>query len=94
MRRALAINEKNFGPEHPEVARDLHNLGWLLAKTDRLAEAEQLYQRALTIWGKTLGKEHPEVTNLLENLAELLRKMNRLTEAEQFSRRCRPALKS
>ena len=27
MRRALAIDEETFGKEHPEVARDLNNLG-------------------------------------------------------------------
>jgi len=27
MRRALAIDEKSYGPEHPSVARDLNNLG-------------------------------------------------------------------
>ena len=30
-RRALAIDEKSFGPEHPDVARDLNNLAALLA---------------------------------------------------------------
>ena len=26
MRRALAIDEKSYGPEHPNVATDLNNL--------------------------------------------------------------------
>ena len=30
MRRALAIDEKSFGPDHPNVARDLNNLAVLL----------------------------------------------------------------
>ena len=47
VRRALAIDEKSFGAEHPDVARDLNNLAGLLQATDRLAEAEPLMRRAL-----------------------------------------------
>ena len=49
MRRALAIDEKSFGPEHPNVARDLNNLALLLKDTNRPAEAEPLMRRALAI---------------------------------------------
>jgi Flp pilus assembly protein TadD len=48
-RRALAIKEKSFGPEHPEVATGLNNLALLLGATNRLAEAEPLLRRALAI---------------------------------------------
>ena len=41
-RRALAIDEKSFGPEHPNVAIRLNNLALLLSATNRLAEAEPL----------------------------------------------------
>ena len=34
-RRALAIDEKSCGPDHPEVARDLNNLAVLLGATNR-----------------------------------------------------------
>ena len=33
MRRALAIDEKSVGPEHPSVAIDLNNLAQLLQAT-------------------------------------------------------------
>ena len=49
MRRALAINEKSFGPDHPNVAIRLNNLAQLLKATNRLAEAEPLMRRALAI---------------------------------------------
>jgi Tfp pilus assembly protein PilF len=45
-RRALAIDEKSLGPEHPNVAIRLNNLAELLSATNRLAEAEPLYRRA------------------------------------------------
>ena len=63
MRRALAIDEKSFGPEHPNVARDLNNLAVLLQATNRLAEAEPLMRRALAIDEKSFGPEHPNVAS-------------------------------
>jgi hypothetical protein len=47
MRRALAIDERSFGPGHPRVARDLYNLSQVLWDLNRLAEAESLLRRAL-----------------------------------------------
>ena len=49
MRRALAIDEKSFGPEHPDVPIRLNNLAGLLKATNRLAWAEPLMRRALAI---------------------------------------------
>ena len=60
-RRALAINEKSLGPEHPDIALNLNNLAELLRATNRLAEAEPLYRRALAIDEKSFGPEHPNV---------------------------------
>jgi tetratricopeptide (TPR) repeat protein len=87
LRRALAIDEKSFGPDHPDVAVDLGNLAGLLRATDRLAEAEPLYRRALAIDEKSFGPDHPEVATVLYNLAGLLRATNRLAEAEPLMRR-------
>jgi Tetratricopeptide repeat len=47
MRRALAIGEKSFGPDHLTVAIRLNNLADLLRVTNRFTEAEPLYRRAL-----------------------------------------------
>jgi tetratricopeptide (TPR) repeat protein len=86
-RRALAIDEKSFGPDHPKVARGLNNLAALLRDTNRLAEAEPLFRRALAIDEKSFGLDHPDVASCLNNLAWLLLNTNRLAEAEPFSRR-------
>lgn len=87
LRRALAADEKRFGPEHPDVARDLNNLASLLMETNRLAEAESLMRRALAIDEKSFGPDHPEVATDLNNLAALFLITNRLTEAEPLMRR-------
>jgi tetratricopeptide (TPR) repeat protein len=87
MRRALAIGEKSYGPEHPNVATALNNLAQLLQATNRLEEAEPLMRRALAIGEKSYGREHPSVATALNNLAQLLQATNRLEEAEPLMRR-------
>ena len=43
---ALAIYEKTLGPEHPEVAKDLVNLGNAFCDQDQHSEAVPLYLRS------------------------------------------------
>ena len=71
-RRALAIFEQTFGPEHYEVASNLHNLAAVLCARGDLDEAEKLYRRALAIKEKLLGAESPDVALTLNNLGALL----------------------
>ena len=63
MRRALAIDEASFGPDHPNVAIGLNNLAALLRATNRLAEAEPLMRRALAIDEASFGPDHPNVAS-------------------------------
>jgi hypothetical protein len=76
MRRALAIDEASFGPEHPDVAIDLNNLAQLLKATNRLGEAEPPMRRALAIFEASLGGDHPNTRTVAKNLAGLLSAMN------------------
>ncbi len=87
MRRALAIAETSYGPDHPNVATCLNNLAQLLQATNRLKNAEPLMRRALAIDEKACGRDHPSVARDLNNLASLLRDTNRLKEAEPLMRR-------
>ena len=87
MKRALAIDEAGYGPDHPDVARDLNNLAMLLQATNRLTEAEPLMRRALAINEASYGADHPTVAINLNNLAQLLQDTNRLGEAEPLMRR-------
>jgi hypothetical protein len=75
MRRALAIDEKSFGQDHPDVAIDLNNLARLLQATNRLSEAEPLMRRALAIFTKSLGEDHPRTQMAQRNLDILLEAM-------------------
>jgi tetratricopeptide (TPR) repeat protein len=55
--------------------------------TNRLAEAESLYERALTIREKMLGAEHPTVATSLNDLALLYYDQGQYGKAESFSQR-------
>lgn len=87
MRRALAIDEASFDPDHPEVATDLSNLALLLQATNRLADAEPLMRRALAIDEASFGPDHPKLARDLNNLASLLQATDRLAEAEPLMHR-------
>ena len=87
MRRALAIDERRFGPEHPDTADAINNLADLLAATGRFADAEPLMRRSLAIEERSNGPEHPSVAQDLSNLAQLLQDTDRLAEAEPLIRR-------
>jgi tetratricopeptide (TPR) repeat protein len=87
MRRALAITEARYGPDHPTVASSLNNLAEMLRATNRLAEAEPMVRRALAITEASHGPDHPTVATTINNLAQLFQATNRLAEAEPMYRR-------
>jgi len=80
-RRALAIFEHTFGPEHYEVASNLHNLAAVLCARGDLDQAEKLYRRALAIKEKLLGEDSPDAALTLNNLGALLKLAGRPDEA-------------
>jgi tetratricopeptide (TPR) repeat protein len=86
-RRALMIDEANFGPDHPFVATRVNNLAMLLLETNRLAEVEPLIRRALKIVEMSDGPNHPNVSKILGNLALLMRDTNRLVDTEPILHR-------
>ena len=87
MRQALAIDEAEFGNQHPKVAIDLNNLAWLLKDTNRIDEAEPLLRQALAINEAAFGNQHPKVATVLNNLALLLQYTNRFAAAEPMLRK-------
>jgi tetratricopeptide (TPR) repeat protein len=84
---ALAVAEKNVGPNHPDVATSLNNLAALYRTQGDYAKAEPLYKRSLAIREKVLGPEHPDVATILNNLAKLYRATNQSEEAAKLETR-------
>src|SRR6516162_10764350 len=79
--RALAINEKARGPEHPNTANSLKNLADLLYDQGDLAGARRLQERALAAYQNTFGPKHLETNLARSNLARLLLVSGQPTEA-------------
>jgi tetratricopeptide (TPR) repeat protein len=50
-KRALDIDERALGPNHPDVATILNNLAGIYEKTGRSREAQDLRERAAKIRG-------------------------------------------
>ena len=89
MRRALAIDEKSFGPDHPNVAHQPQQLGPSCCRTPTGSPRPSRSDapRAVAIDEKSFGPDHPNVASGLNNLAQLLQATNRLAEAEPLMRR-------
>ena len=85
--RALSIDEKVFGPDHPNVAIDVNNLGGVLQALGELQEARKCFERALKIDEKVYGPDHPKVAIRVNNLGGVLRDQGKLQEAKNYSER-------
>lgn len=69
--KILNLAEKNFGPEHPDVAMALDNLAFLYRNQGQHAAAEPLSLRAQAIWDKVYDSGHPVAAVSLTDLAAL-----------------------
>jgi hypothetical protein len=67
---ALAVQERELGPAHPDVASTLNNLGVVCERIGDYAEAERCYRRACEIVTATFPPEHPFVETSRQNLEE------------------------
>jgi tetratricopeptide (TPR) repeat protein len=79
--RALAIDEKMQGAEHPVTGIRLNNLAELYREQGKYEEALPLYERALVISEKMQGAEHPNTGTSLNNLASLYQAQGGYEEA-------------
>ncbi len=67
--KALEIDEKNYGSEHPETLILYNSLSALYYETGNYTKAIELCKKALNGLTKINGDAHPEVFGLLYNLA-------------------------
>jgi tetratricopeptide (TPR) repeat protein len=80
--RALELEEKAWGPDHPNVATALNNLASLYRYSGQPAVAESLYRRALDIDERAFGPAHAQVARDLSNLASLYYSQKRYADAK------------
>ena len=86
-KRALGIRERLAGPEHPDTARSLYNLGVLLFLMGELADARPHYERALAIFKTVYGWEHHYTASCLHQLGALLESMGEPAKAQTYFKR-------
>jgi Tfp pilus assembly protein PilF len=68
LERALAIAEREYGPEHRQVATTLTNLGNAYGDLGDAARKRDLLEQALAIAEREYGPEHRQVATTLTNL--------------------------
>lgn len=86
-RRALAISRSATGPEHPQVADQMHKLAGELARQRRLTEAETLARESLELSIRTMGPRHHRIaTARMPLLASILDLQRRHHEADEMYR--------
>jgi serine/threonine protein kinase/tetratricopeptide (TPR) repeat protein len=69
--RALAIEEKVYGPSHPRLATALGTLGLLHRKQGRLDESAADFARVLAIRVKVHGPEHNATAEVLNDVGSI-----------------------
>ncbi len=81
-----ALLTRQLGPEHPEVARSLHALGYRYYRQREFTKAEPLYLRALAIQEGSAGVSAQELAVTLVDYAALLRQTGRTRQAWELER--------
>ena len=71
LERALAIKEREYGPEHRAVASTLANLGDAYGRLGDVAEQRGLLERALAISRREFGPDHPHSQICTDTLASM-----------------------
>ncbi|MEM3192527.1 MAG: tetratricopeptide repeat protein, partial [Candidatus Parvarchaeota archaeon] len=79
--KSLEMDKKYFGEEHPNVARDLNNLGTVYDQQVRYDDAVIAFKQALEMDKKYFGEEHPNVARDLNNLGMVYGDQGRYDDA-------------
>ena len=87
LERTLALQEKELGPEHVDLALTLNTMAVVQLGQTRLAEARKTSERALALRERLLGPEHPEVGASLHVLGAAVRQMDELPTALALTQR-------
>ena len=82
LKKAVAIAEKHYGPDHKETASMQNNLAMTYHRAGDFAHAEPLFKQALATFKKTLGPKHAQVASTTNSLAKLYLDMGDFARAE------------
>jgi tetratricopeptide (TPR) repeat protein len=85
--RALAIRERELGPDDPSVGSSLNNLATVHFAMGQYTDAERLFARALAISERYFGSDHHLVATSLNNLAMVHGSRGRYSQARALHER-------
>jgi len=85
--RTLAIDEAVYGPDHPDVAICVNNLGDVLKALGDMEGAKKKFERALAIGEAAYGPDHPTVAIYVNNLGDVLQDLGNLEAAKKMFER-------
>jgi tetratricopeptide (TPR) repeat protein len=83
---AMETRRRVLGEEHPDTLLSINNMGTLLVRQSKLAEAEPYLREALEKRRRVSGEEHPETLTTINNMGILLQAQGKLAEAELYLR--------
>ncbi len=84
--RALAVDRRILGEDHPSVAMHLHNLAVAEQNLGELQAAETLYREAIRRKERAYGSDDAQTAAAKGNYGSLLEREGRLAEAEPLLR--------
>jgi len=85
--RALEIDQRLLGDDHPRVAVHLHNLAIVNENLGDLKSAEDLFVESIRRYEHVYGLHHPETARAWSNYGQFLQREGRLAAAEPYLRR-------
>jgi hypothetical protein len=94
LRELAELQHASLGPDHPELAHTLNNLGVVHERLAHLDEAEVCYRRAHTIAVATLAADHPFVETSGRNLREFCAAHGRVVGSPEVKVVGPPAVKA
>jgi nucleoside phosphorylase/tetratricopeptide (TPR) repeat protein len=83
LERSLNINEKLYGSNHPEYARNLMDIGKIFQRLGNLIEAKKSFETALEINRIFYGEVHPNIAIALSNLGKIQMRLGDLEDAKK-----------
>ena len=84
--RALEVDRRVLGDDHPRVAERLNNLAIVAQNLGDLKLAETLFRDAIRRHERAYGDQHPDTGTVRGNYGLLLQREGRLAEAEPLLR--------
>ena len=69
--KALAIDLKQLGPEHPYVAMSYNNMAYVYKAKKDLVKAKEYWEKAYAIFSEKLGPNHPNTKSVKARLDAL-----------------------